>query len=250
MPAGFTLKGLSPSRASLSLSIPPSGQPSPLSSPGRSPRSITDDRAEYVPVSTPSPIKAVTRDEAIKVVKRLEEVLAAWNDYRLSLAASGKAGRRLASAMKDLCGVLDKADVPCKSHCIHLGDLAASTNTLNRSYAQAGICVVGGISGAINQVVQESGWDVRSSQHLYLEVLHPLGRESACHLGGLGKKLNPPKKESRSHDAYLNAIGKKHDKAEKAYRKVSKTLNDSAAAHSGIEAYKTSLADDIARSAE
>lgn len=56
----------------------------------------------------------------------------------------------------------------------------------------------------------------------------------------LEMELNLPKKESRSHDAYLSAIGKKHDKAEKAYRKVSKTLNDSAAAHSGIEAYKTS----------
>lgn len=31
---------------------------------------------------------------------------------------------------------------------------------------------------------------------------------------------------------------------------MSITLNDSAAAHSGIEAYKTSLADDIAKSTE
>lgn len=121
MPAGFTLKGLSPSRASLSLSIPPFGQPSPLSSPGRSPRSITDDRNEYFPALTDSPVKAVTRDEAFKVVKRLEEVLAAWNEYRLSLAASGKAGKRLASAMKDLCGILDKADVPCECHCLEPG---------------------------------------------------------------------------------------------------------------------------------
>jgi len=54
-------------------------------------------------------------------------------------------------------------------------------------------------------------------------------------------------KESRSRDAYLSAVSKKHDKAEKAYRKASKSLGDTAGAHSGLIALKTSLSDDIAR---
>ena len=54
-------------------------------------------------------------------------------------------------------------------------------------------------------------------------------------------------KESRSHDAYLGAVTKKHDKAEKAYRKASKTIGDTAGAHSGLVALKSSLSDDIAR---
>jgi len=42
----------------------------------------------------------------------LEDVLTAWNEYRLALTAAGKAGKKLAGAMKDLAGCMDKTEVP------------------------------------------------------------------------------------------------------------------------------------------
>jgi hypothetical protein len=53
----------------------------------------------------------VNRDEAFKVVKHLEDVLSAWNEYRLALSQAGKAGKKLAGAMRDLAGCMDKTDV-------------------------------------------------------------------------------------------------------------------------------------------
>ena len=73
----------------------------------------------------------------------------------------------------------------------------------------------------------------------YFNLLAVGRRYSSCPL--------TEQKESRSHDAYLNAATKKHDKAEKAYRKASKSLGESATAHSGLVALKTSLSEDIAR---
>ena len=43
-----------------------------------------------------------TKEDAVKTVKRLEDALSAWNEYRLSLAASAKAGKKFAGALKDL----------------------------------------------------------------------------------------------------------------------------------------------------
>lgn len=54
-------------------------------------------------------------------------------------------------------------------------------------------------------------------------------------------------KESRNHDAYLQAVSKKHEKADKAYRKASKSLGDNSSAHSGLVALRSTLAEDIAR---
>lgn len=116
MAPSFTLKSLSvsPSRPSLPLAVP-SANVSPLSSPGRSSTS-------YFPLPSPSSTSGLTktqpshrlvnRDEAFKVVKYLEEVLSAWNEYRMALAQAGKAGKKLASAMKELAGCMDKTDVP------------------------------------------------------------------------------------------------------------------------------------------
>jgi hypothetical protein len=54
-------------------------------------------------------------------------------------------------------------------------------------------------------------------------------------------------KESRSHEAYLGAMGKKHDKAEKAYRKAAKGLAETATAHAGLVQLKDTLSTDITR---
>ena len=53
----------------------------------------------------------MTQDEALKTVKTIENVLRAWNEYRVCVAATGKAGRKLAGALKDLSGHMDKTTV-------------------------------------------------------------------------------------------------------------------------------------------
>lgn len=45
------------------------------------------------------------------MVKHLEEVLSAWNEYRVALSHAGKAGRKLAGALKELGGCMDKTSV-------------------------------------------------------------------------------------------------------------------------------------------
>ena len=53
----------------------------------------------------------MTQDEALKTVKTIENVLRAWNEYRVCMSATGKAGRKLAGALKDLSGHMDKTSV-------------------------------------------------------------------------------------------------------------------------------------------
>ena len=117
MAPSFTLKALSPARPSLPLSIP-SNHPTPLSSPGRSPINASSGYFPSSPLhrrGTDQP--EVSRDDAFKVVRHLEDVLSAWNEYRLTLTATGKAGKKLAGAMKDLAGCMDKTEVSGKKHC-------------------------------------------------------------------------------------------------------------------------------------
>ncbi|WWD09838.1 hypothetical protein V865_007966 [Kwoniella europaea PYCC6329] len=110
----FTLKSLSPSRASLSIPSP-GGRSNPSTpnrsnpaSPSTSPigRSPSSESGYFPTVTTPAgritKSRPIGKEEAFKTVKNLEDVLNAWNEYRLAIANVGKAGRKLAGALKDL----------------------------------------------------------------------------------------------------------------------------------------------------
>jgi hypothetical protein len=62
-------------------------------------------------------------------VKAMEEVLDGWNEYRLAINNLGKAGRKLAGALKDLVGCMDKTNVSGMSM-----PTAHMTNTPHRPY--------------------------------------------------------------------------------------------------------------------
>ena len=109
MAPGFTLKGLSlsPARPNLPLQIP-STNVTPLSSPGRSPiNTQPSPSAGYfsrADATSAGKTKGISRDDAFKAVKHFEEVLTAWNEYRIALNQAGKAGRKLGAALRDLGG--------------------------------------------------------------------------------------------------------------------------------------------------
>ncbi|WVQ99009.1 hypothetical protein IAU59_006141 [Kwoniella sp. CBS 9459] len=236
----FSLKSLSISPSRTSLSIPATsplslGPPSPShsSAAGKSPSasSSTSDRTSYFPGPTSAPTtptttttttttapqrarpRYVSRDEALKTVKAMEDVLVAWNEYRIVLASLGKSGRKLGNALKGLAGCMDKTEIAAQTirpTATMLEGLAALTVKLSKK---------------VDKEYEETNSDASK----YFSLLA---------------------KESRTHDAYLGAIGKKHDKAEKAYRKASKSLSDTAGAHSGLLALKDTLSEDISRAQE
>ncbi|OCF40615.1 hypothetical protein I317_05546 [Kwoniella heveanensis CBS 569] len=237
----FTLKSLSISPSRTSLSIPTSsslglspgagtGPPSPshsntsataTSGAGRSPSS---DRTSYFPgpISAPttptstipsgpkSRHRYVSREEALKTVKALEDVLVAWNEYRIAIASVGKSGRKLSNAMKGLAGCIDKTEVAA-------------------------------------QTIRPTASLLENLSDLTLKLSKKVDKEYDDANSDASKYFNLLAKESRTHDAYMNAISKKHDKAEKAYRKASKSLSDTAGAHSGLLALKDTLSADISR---
>ncbi|OCF55938.1 hypothetical protein L486_06695 [Kwoniella mangroviensis CBS 10435] len=222
----FTLKSLSPSRASLSIPSPGgrinssspnrSNPTSPSTSPGgRSPSS----ESGYFPIVT-TPTARITKsrpigkEEAFKTVKNLEDVLNAWNEYRLAIANVGKAGRKLAGALKDLAsGGGEKTDVASQT----IGPTANMLDNLSD------------LTLKLSRKIDKEYDEVNSDALKYFNLLA---------------------KESRTHDAYLGAIGKKHDKAEKAFRKASKTLSETSSAHAGLVALKVTLNEDINRANE
>ncbi|WWC60832.1 uncharacterized protein I303_103408 [Kwoniella dejecticola CBS 10117] len=224
----FTLKTLSPSRTSLS--IPPispgrsTSIPSPSSSTGKSPSAS----GEYFPRVSPSSASAsastrtrltkrISKDEAFKNVKLLEDVLAAWNEYRICISNLGKSSRKLAGSLKDLAAGSgpgsDKVDVA-------------------------------------SQTIRPTASMLDGISDLTLKLARKVDKEYDEVNGDASKYFTLLAKESRTHEAYLGAIGKKHDKAEKAYRKASKALSETSNAHAGLLALKNTLGDDINRANE
>ncbi|WVQ78485.1 hypothetical protein IAT38_000571 [Cryptococcus sp. DSM 104549] len=221
----LTLKSLSPSRTSLT--IPPlSTSPfaSPLASPAGSATSTTSRRpssSDYFPPVNRAPPKRVPREEALKNVKAIEGVLAAWNEYRAAVAGAGKAGKKLAGAVRELVGCMDKTQVPAQ--------------TMRPTAAM--IDKIAELTTKLAKKVDKEYEEANSSASKYFTLLA---------------------KESRTHDAYLGAIGKKHDKAahnvptrhrnhREAYRKASKSLSDTSSAHAGLFTLKETLIEDINR---
>ncbi|TYJ58122.1 hypothetical protein B9479_001218 [Cryptococcus floricola] len=209
----LTLKSRSP-RASLSIPSPNnnSSSNSPLASPASSAGGKSLSSGYFPPVNRPAP-KRVSKDEAFKNVKAMEGLLAAWNEYRHAVALQGKAGRKMAGALRDMIGCMDKTEV------------AAQTMRPAAAMMDGVADLTIKLAKRIDKEYEDANAD--ASKHFTLLA-----------------------KESRSHDAYLGAIGKKHDKAEKAYRKASKTLSDTSNAHAGLQALKDTLGDDINRAHE
>ncbi|WVQ71885.1 hypothetical protein IAR50_001427 [Cryptococcus sp. DSM 104548] len=210
----LTLKSRSP-RASLS--IPGSSNPNPSPSSPASPASSFGGKspsssAYFPPVNRPAP-KRLTKDQALKNVKAMETLLAAWNEYRHAVALQGKTGRKLAAALRDVMGCMDKIEV------------AAQTMRPAAAMMDGVADLTIKLAKRIDKEYEDANAD--ASKHFTLLA-----------------------KESRSHDAYLGAIAKKHDKAEKAYRKASKTLSDTSNAHAELQALKDTLGDDITRAHE
>ncbi|WWD01096.1 hypothetical protein V866_008034 [Kwoniella sp. B9012] len=225
----FHLKSLSPSRASLSIPSP-GGRSNPSSpdrsnpaSPSTTPggRSPSSDSGYFPTVTTPAgritKSRPIGKEEAFKTVKNLEEVLNAWNEYRLAIANVGKAGRKLAGALKDLAsggvGGGEKIDVASQT-------IRPTANMLDN---------LSDLTLKLSRKIDKEYDEVNSDASKYFNLLA---------------------KESRTHDAYLGAIGKKHDKAEKAFRKASKTLSETSSAHAGLVALKDTLSEDIKRANE
>ncbi|WVQ69777.1 uncharacterized protein L199_007997 [Kwoniella botswanensis] len=225
----FTLKSLSPSRASLSIPSP-GGRSNPSSpnrsnpaSPSTSPggRSPSSDSGYFPTVTTPTAritkSRPIGKEEAFKTVKNLEEVLNSWNEYRLAIANVGKAGRKLAGGLKDLAsggvGGGEKIDVTSQT-------IRPTANMLDN---------LSDLTLKLSRKIDKEYDEVNSDASKYFSLLA---------------------KESRTHEAYLGAIGKKHDKAEKAFRKASKTLSETSSAHAGLVALKDTLSEDINRANE
>ncbi|WVF71903.1 hypothetical protein IAT40_006713 [Kwoniella sp. CBS 6097] len=231
----FTLKTLSLSPSRTSLSIPTSsplgpGPASPSSSTGRSPAS---DRTSCFPGPSSAPTtptstiptstsrsgsqaskgRYVSREEALRTVKAMEEVLVAWNEYRIVIASLGKSGRKLGNALKGLAGCMDKTEVAA-------------------------------------QTIRPTAAMLEGLSDLTLKLSKKVDKEYDDANSDASKYFNLLAKESRTHDAYLGVIGKKHEKAEKAYRKASKSSSDTAGAHSGLLALKDTLSGDISRAQE
>nr|XP_019042529.1 hypothetical protein I302_09138 [Kwoniella bestiolae CBS 10118]OCF21459.1 hypothetical protein I302_09138 [Kwoniella bestiolae CBS 10118] len=220
----FTLKSLSPSRTSLS--IPPPGGRSNPTSPSSSTggKSPTSESGYFPAIPTPkgriTKSRPISREEAFKTVKNLEEVLNAWNEYRLAIANLGRAGRKLAGTLKDLAGGgggNDKVDVASQT-------IRPTANMLDN---------LSDLTIKLSRKIDEEYDEVNSDASKYFNLL-AVRRQ----------------KESRTHEAYLGAIGKKHDKAEKAYRKASKSLSETSNAHAGLIALKETLSEDINRANE
>ncbi|WVR05417.1 hypothetical protein IAU60_002432 [Kwoniella sp. DSM 27419] len=223
----FTLKSLQPSRTSLTIPTSPSRPPhstqaSPLASPSsstgaRSPVSATSAHGSYFASSTTPVVRAqvrqVPKEEALKTVRCMEDLLTAWNEWRMALSATGKAGRKLASAMKDLAGCMDKSGVAAQT----IRPTAVLVDDISDTVAK--------LAKRVDKEYDEANSDASK----YFTLLA---------------------KESRTHDAYLGAIGKKHDKAEKAYKKATKSLSDTSGAHAGLLSLKDTLSADIGRAQE
>ncbi|KAK4689766.1 hypothetical protein P7C73_g353, partial [Tremellales sp. Uapishka_1] len=217
MAPSFTLKSFSPSRATLTL---PTAQAAFSSSPLASPACVAGRFAPtspdgsqglgyFRPVNKPAP-SIVTKEDAFKTVKAMEDVLSAWNEYRVAIASLGKAGKKLAAVLKDLVGCMDKTEIPAQ--------------TIKPTAAM--LEMISDITGRLAKKMDKEYDDANSDASKYFTLLA---------------------KESRTHEAYLGVIGKKHDKAEKAYRKASKNLADTSNAHFDLLALKDTLSEDISR---
>ncbi|RXK42022.1 hypothetical protein M231_00743 [Tremella mesenterica] len=222
MAPSFTFKS-SPSRPSTLPLVSPN---SPSVNSQRSVTSATSHppSPSYFPPVNRDPPRQVKPDEALKTVKAVEDLLGGWNEYRISLAASAKAGRKLAGAMRGLIGCMDKTEV------------SAQTIRPTAALIEQTADVTMKLARKIDKEYDEVNSDA-SRYFTLLAVSSPLSQWL----------LMTREKETRSHEAYLTAISKKHDKAEKAYRKASKTLSDTPTAHAGLLALKDNLGGDISR---
>lgn len=211
MAPGFSLK-LSPSKC-LAIPLPSSHSPSSShsGSPLRSPASSGfKESRDYFTAVGAAPPRQITQEEALKTVKAVEDVLGAWNEYRLKLNAAGKAGRKLAGALKDLSGHMEKTGVAAQT-------TSPATDMLDDT---ADVMI------KLARKVDKTYDEVNGDASRYFGLLA---------------------KETRSHDAYLGAISKRHDKAEKAYKKASKDLVATSHAHASLLDLKNTLGDDITR---
>ncbi|WRT67416.1 uncharacterized protein IL334_004387 [Kwoniella shivajii] len=213
----LTFKSLSPSRTSLPILQPSGAMSAPTSPyPFSGGVSLSSDSISYFP---PNPTargqgKKTSKEEALRNVKALEEVLSAWNEYRLATSALGRSGRKLAGALKDFAAKGgDKADIPSQT----IRPTAALIDT------------IADLTLKLSRRIDKEYDEINSESSKYFTLLA---------------------KESRTHDAYMSAVGKRHDKADKAYRKATNSLSDTSNAHAGLLALKETLSEDINRANE
>ncbi|WWC89840.1 uncharacterized protein L201_004768 [Kwoniella dendrophila CBS 6074] len=223
----LTLKSIAipPTKSNTSLNIPisPSGKSSrsnpnsPTSSIGSGKSPVSKNQG-YLPniLSSRKVFQPISKADALKNVKLLEEVLNAWNEHRLAVSNLGKTSRKLASALKDLTG---------KSNGIDKVDIAAQTIRPTATMLDN----ISDLTLKLSRKIDKQYDEVNSDASKYFTLLA---------------------KETRTHEAYLGAIRKKHDKAEKAYRKASKALSETSNAHAELLALKDTLSEDIDKANE
>ncbi|KAL7424181.1 hypothetical protein Q5752_001767 [Cryptotrichosporon argae] len=213
--------------SSSSLSAPPSAASAPVTPPAHSPSSSRSSSSAY-PSSQPhsgqptpshsldqsgyfQPThRPVNAQDAFKAVRAMEDLLAAWNEYRIALTNVGKTGRKLAGAMRDAAACVAKTEVPAQ--------------TLRPAAA------------ALDDVADVT---IKFSKHV--DQAYDSANSSASKYFGLLAK------ETRAHEAYLATMRKKHDKSEKAYRRASKDLAETSTAHATLLTFQAELALDLRR---
>jgi hypothetical protein len=123
----------------------------------------------------------------------MEEVLVGWNEYRVAVAAVGNAGRKLAGAIRELVGVMDKTEVPG----------TACWDWLVGRYAEANAA----------QTMRPIAVMLESISELMIKLAKKVDKEYDEANGHASKYFTLLAKESRTHEAYLGVMDKRHDKA-------------------------------------
>lgn len=79
---------------------------------------IDPDGRAYHPIPTSDETRdrprVVPADEAMRTARLVEDMIFAWNEYRLALLQQGRAGRKLAGLMREVSGRLERSDVACE----------------------------------------------------------------------------------------------------------------------------------------
>lgn len=162
----------------------------------RSPsRSISPDPLGYAsPAARP-----VQSDEALRTVKALEAVLAAWNEYRLAVAQQGRAGRKLASAVRDL-GDRNERDGVARAVSFSPSSLASPRSRLRSALPSAHIP---------DHAIQPTAKTVNSLSDVSLAYAKKLERGYDATNAEAGLYFHNLARQVRDHEMFLANEGKR-----------------------------------------